>query len=183
MMAVNSFFDVFFDVTITDVDPVNNYFGNIPVFSLQDQSDPGTRDMSTTYQAIFDAQDPNYGLLPPPQTFPYIGHFNIVIPLPDINGTNGPDVLKFTFAAHTVNDVGRTFIVLPDGTVVDSFDSSANLAGAIMDDVDDPPFSIDMIGPGQAHSLLLNDVVPEPSAILLLAGGALASVAHRRKRA
>ena len=33
------------------------------------------------------------------------------------------DKIKFTLATHSVGDENRTFIVLPDGTTIDEFDS------------------------------------------------------------
>ena len=188
-MSANSFFDVFFDITVTDVDLRHgrDYAGMGPAasFTLQNLSDIGDRDMINFYQVPFDKNAPNFGLLPPPETFPYIGHFNIEIPLGgDINGNGELDKLKFTLAAHQVNGENRTFIILPDGTVIDNFDSEADLSGAIVDVSADPPFTIHMIGPSQAQSLLLNEVVPEPTGLVLLVlGTLLAPALHRRRQA
>ena len=105
--------------------------------------------MEAVYNARFDkTTPPNYGLDPPPEANLYIGHFDLVIPLGvDINGTGGPDKLKFTLATHSVSDVGRTYVTQPDGTVLDTFDSAAFLAGAIMDVSADPPFEIGALDP------------------------------------
>jgi hypothetical protein len=188
-MFVSSFFDVFFDISVTDIDPRpgRDYAGQLPgaTFTLQNLSDPGNRDMISNYQVIFDKDAPNFGLLPPPETFPYIGHFNIEIPLgADINGNGENDKIKFTLAAHQVNGENRTFIILPDGTVIDNFDSEADLSGAVVDMSTDPPFTIHMIGPSSAQSHLLNPVVPEPTSLLLLVwGGLFVTGIHRRERA
>ncbi|MEX0611911.1 MAG: hypothetical protein WD229_07305 [Pirellulales bacterium] len=184
---VDSFFDVFFDITVTDVDPRpgRDYAGQGPGASimLQDLSDAGNKDMQTSYSIVFDKDAPNFGLLPPPETFPYIGHFNIEIPLGgDLNGNGENDKIKFTLAAHQVNGENRTFIILPNGTVIDSFDSTADLSGAVVDVSADPPFSIHMIGPTTAESTLLNPVVPEPSALMLLAAGWLVVPLRYRNR-
>jgi hypothetical protein len=147
--------------------------------------------MQNFYTAIFDALASNFDLIPPPEVSPYMGHFNIVIDLSDVFGTtidinaNGdPDVLKFTLAAHTVDDEGRTFITLPDGTVIDSFQSRATLDGAIQDSSTDPPFTIgNLSGPTTASSQLRNPVVPEPSAmVLLVASGVLTPTFCRVRR-
>jgi hypothetical protein len=186
-MTVSSFFDVFFDITVTDIDarPGRDYAGQLPgaSFVLQNISDAGNRDMISNYQVVFDADAPNFGLLPPPETFPYIGHFNIEIPLGgDINGNGENDKIKFTLAAHQVNGENRTFIILPDGTVVDNFDSEADLSGLVVDESTDPPFTIHMVGPSSAESLLLNPVVPEPaSVVLLVAGGLLPTLCRTRR--
>ena len=136
---VDSFFDVFFDITVTD----------------------------------FDKDAPNFGLIPPPEVSPYIGHFSIEIPLGiDINGNTKPDKIKFTLVEHQVNGENRSYIQLPDGTVIDTFDSEAFLQGAIVDVDTDPPFTIGgsggfFGGPTTASSNLLNGVVPEPSTFVV----------------
>ncbi len=93
-----------------------------------------------------------------------------------------------------MGDSNRTFIVLPNGTVIESFDSAAALDGAIVDETTDPPFSIGMInpltglpdpllfgGPTGASSDLLNPVVPEPSQGLLAILGSAAMFFRRRR--
>jgi hypothetical protein len=154
--------------------------------------------MQSNYVRLFDKDAPNFGLIPPPEVAPYIGHFLIEIPLGgDVNGNGENDKLKFTLAAHSVGDTSRTFIVLPDGTVIDAFDSAAALSGAIVDQSSDPPFTIGAIdpmtgvpdpaafgGPTTASSRLLNPIVPEPSSlVLLVAGNALAAAIRRRRSA
>jgi hypothetical protein len=186
---VNSFFDVFFDVTVTDVDarPGRDYASGTPVIQIPNI---GPANMQNFHQAIFDADAPNFGLIPPPESAPYIGHFDIVIDLStvfgmtvDINQNGDPDVLKFTLATHAAGDENRTFITLPDGTVIDAFDSTANLQGAVQDASTDPPFTVGLSGPTTASSLLQNPVVPEPAAVVLLAMGGLfaPTVCHRRR--
>jgi hypothetical protein len=186
---VNSFFDVFFDITVTDVDsrPGRDFAGMPDGMSIG-LPDNGPAHMQSVYTRVFDKDAPNFGLVPPPEVSPYIGHFNIEIPLGgDLNGNGENDKIKFTLAAHSVGDEDRTFIVLPDGTVIDNFLSAAYLEGFIVDESTDPPFSIGLLDPGTglpdpgsfggpttASSVLLNPVVgsqvPEPST---WAGGAL----------
>ena len=180
---VQSFFDVFFDITVTDVDTRagRNFAGMADGASIQ-LIDNGPANMSSNYARTFIADAPNFNLIPPPEVAPYIGHFLIEIPLGgDINGNGTNDKLKFTLATHSVGDENRTFVQLPDGTVVDTFDSAAALEGAIVDETSDPPFTIGMIdpstglpdpnvfgGPTTARSNLLNPIVPEPSTLVLL---------------
>jgi len=194
--TVDSFFDVFFDITVTDVDsrPGRDYAGQPDgaSFTLPNNF---AEDMISGYVTTFLAAEPNFGLIPPPEVSPYIGHFDITIPLNgDINGNGEPDKLKFTLATHSVGDGTATFIILPDGTVIDSFDSAAALDGAILDIIDDPPFSIGGLlpngaadpglfgGPTTATSLLQNQIVPEPSTLVLTVFGLLSLVCCARRR-
>jgi hypothetical protein len=181
--VVQSFFDVFFDITVTDVDDRQgrDYAGMGPGATIL-LPDIGPANMANQYIAIFDKDAPNFGLIPPPESAPYIGHFNIEIPLGgDINGNGEIDKIKFTFASHTVGAQNRTFITLPDGTVIDSFDSAANLEGAVVDVTSDPPFTIGLTGPTTASSRLLNPTapVPEPSTLAILSLLGISTVVGR----
>ena len=182
---VDSFFDVFFDITVTDVDArAGRNFAGMPDGASIMLPDIGPADMQSNHQAIFDKDAPNFGLIPPPQSSPYIGHFLLEIPLGgDINGNGINDKLKFTLATHAVGDENRTFIILPDGTVIDNFDSTASLEGAVVDVTSDPPFGpFALSGPTSASSNLLNPIVPEPSSVILLAAGGLLAAACRLGR-
>jgi hypothetical protein len=162
-MTVSSFFDVFFDISITDVDPAAN-FGGGPTDGLSLAfPDNGPAHMENFYTAIFDPAAPNFGLIPPPESAPYIGGFNIEIPLgADLNGNGEDDKIKFTLAANTLSDENRTFITLPDGTVIDNFESVLDLSGAVVDESQDPPFSIQLTGPTSASSRLAGLPVDVP---------------------
>ena len=193
---VDSFFDVFFDITVTDVDPRpgRDYAGQPHGVKL-DLPDNGPFHMESSYSVVFDKDAPNFGLIPPPEAFPYIG-FTIEIPLGgDINGNGENDKVKFTRATHSVGDENREFIRLPDGTVLEKFDSAAFLEGAVVDESTDPPFTIGTIGPltglpdpnafggpTTATSQLQNPVLPEPSTLALLSMGTLALLAYAWRR-
>ncbi len=141
---VDSFFDVFFDITVTDVDTRSgrDYPGQPDGASIT-LPDNGPASLITFYQAIFDQNAPNFGLIPPPQVNPYIGHFQIEIPLGgDINANGEDDKIKFTLASHAAGDDNRIFTVLPDGTTIDEFDSAAFLEGVVVDLSTDPPFTL-----------------------------------------
>ena len=196
---VSTFFEVFFDVTIQDVDdrPGRDFVTGTAFIGLQDLG-PGR--LTTSYDAIFDMFAPNFGLIPPPEADPYFGHFGITVDLGiDINADGTNDTLTFALATHSVLDEGRTFLTLPDGTVIDAFDSAAFLEGAL-----NPPFQIGGLdpdtglpdpnlfgGPTTASSHLNNPVlsdvpdVPEPASMLvwslLAALGITAGWRRRRK--
>ena len=173
---------MFFDITVEDVDPRagRDYAGQPDGASIL-LPDNGPAHMEsqagTCFRGdpvIFDKDAPNFGLIPPPESAPYIGHFLIEIPLGgDLNGNGEPDKIKFTLVTHSVGGENRTFIELPDGTVIDEFDSAAFLEGAVVDESTDPPFTIGAQlpsglpdpaafgGPTTASSTLLNEVVDD----------------------
>ena len=175
---VQSFFDIFFDITVTDVDPVHN-FGGGPTDGLSlTFPNNGPAHMQNVYKVTADPNAPNFGLIPPPEAAPYVGHFSIEIPLgADLNGNGEDDKIKFTLVAHTVGDANRTFIILPDGTVIDNFDSTADLSGAVVDLSQDPPFGpISLNGPTTATSHLVASV-PDGGSMLFMLSGALTGLA------
>ena len=154
---VDSFFDVFFDITVTDIDPLND-FGGQPDEAVIALAGVGPAKMRSTYQGTPPAdnlQPPPFNFLPPPEEEPYIGHEQVIIPLDDI-GLDG-FFLKFTVVSHEVDGENRTYIELPNGEVIDSFDSAADLTGAITDDITDPPFAIqDLKGPASASQQIVS---------------------------
>lgn len=197
---VESFFDVFFDITVTDVDPRpgRHYAGQSDGASFMLPNN-GPAHMQSLYDAIFDKDAPNFGLVPPPEVKPYIGHFLIEIPLGgDINGNGEFDKIKFELATHSVGEINRQFVFDPTtGTWIDTFDSAAFLAGSVVDVSTDPPFTIGALdpltglptsnfgGPTTGTSHLNNPLVPETGTYLsgmMLGLGSLGFYLRRRHR-
>jgi hypothetical protein len=192
--VVDSFFDVFFDITVTDVDsrPGRDFAGQPDGASLTLQ-DTGPGQISSFYQAVFDKNAINFGLFPPAASDPFIGLFNIEIPLGgDINGNGEDDKIKITLGSLSAGEFNRTFVTLPDGKVLNEFDAAMFIEGAVVDVSTDPPFRIGATlpnglpdpaafgGPTTATSELLNPILPEPTTLSLMALGALAILRKRR---
>lgn len=179
MFFVDSFFDVFFDITVTDVDPGVDIPGMADGAALIFANN-GPAHMASNYGVQADLSLPHYGLVPPPEANPYIGHFKIEIPLgADLNGNGENDEIGFTVVTHTVGAENRTWIEGPNGTIYDTFDSTAVLEGFIRDESVDPPFTITLTGPTTASG---GPFIPEPGAYSLIAGLVLAVFAIWRRR-
>ncbi|MFN0127306.1 MAG: VPDSG-CTERM sorting domain-containing protein [Verrucomicrobiales bacterium] len=179
---VSSFFDVFFDFSVTDVDPVRNFGGNAPDGQILSFTDIGPANMRNFYVATFNANAPNFGLIPPPEHAPYIGFFTVEIPLgADLNENGEADKIKFLLAAVTISDENRTFVTLPDGTVIENGDAIMDLSGAVVDESQDPPFSIRLTGPTTTISRLV-PTVPDAGSTFLLQSAALGALACFNRR-
>ncbi|MHC4471627.1 MAG: hypothetical protein ACYS99_11755 [Planctomycetota bacterium] len=177
--TVESFFDVFFDVTVTDVDSRagRDMLGQ-PDGASATLEDIGPVKLSSSYLRTFDRDLPHFGLVPPPETAPYEGNFSLAtaveVPLGgDINVNGENDKGKFTLVSLSLLDANRTIATLPDGTVVDSFDTGAFLEGRVVDESSDPPFQIGTLlrpsdlpdpavfgGSASSEAKLLNPVKP-----------------------
>lgn len=186
-VCVSSFFDVHFDVTLSDTDNTAGFFGGNGPASLT-ATDLGPAHMQQNGDCIADTSQPNLGCLPPTGSA-YIGHFKVVLPLGvDINGNTLLDTISFTLVQHDVGGVTDTFV--QGGNVVDTFNSSIDGSGSVQDDGTDPPFSFSLTGPTTAQQGIVypaQAAVPEIDAAagtgaLSLLVGALALVAEGRRR-
>jgi len=112
---------------------------------------------------LFDPNLPNFGLIPPPEAASSIGGFTLEIPIgADLNDNMEDDKIKTTLMAITVGGQNGTFIILPDGTVVDSFDAALDWSGGVVDESQDPPFSFTLTGPTTGTSKLVGPSNPVP---------------------
>jgi hypothetical protein len=174
LFLVDSFFNVFVDITVTDVDsrPGRDYPGQ-PDGAAMTLQDNGPTRISLFYERLFDKDAPDFGLFPPPETDPWIGMFELEISLDvDINGNGEDDKIKITL----------------------EFDAGAFVEGDVVDESTDPPFMIGAQlpnglpdpsafgGPATTTSDLQNPVLPEPATMTMLALGGLAILRRRRNR-
>lgn len=170
-LFVDSFFDVYFDITVTDVDSdPGRDFAGMPDGATIQLLDNGPASMSLFTTCVADLDAVNFGCLPPVGDA-YIGHFNIVIPLNgDINGNGENDVIKFTLGTHNVGSVTDFFI---DGdNAFDTFDTTLVLAGLVQDESTDPPFTLALSGPTTGiQQIVVPAQVPEPGSLALLGLG------------
>ncbi len=197
---VESFFDVFFDITISDVDarPGRDFAGQSDGASIFLMNNGPAR-IQASYMTLFDEDAPNFGLGPPPEADPFIGLFSTEIPFGfDINKNGENDKVKITAGALSASDTNRTFITLPDGTVVNQFDTASLINALITDESTDPPFTLGtgsfptpsfggpgaFTGPATTTSNLLNPIVqaPEPGTLVLFGIGLGGLVLLRRRR-
>jgi hypothetical protein len=144
-------------VTIQDIDPTYDYFGLPSTIqrsvSFSSQSGPAT--------CSADPAEPNYGCFPPVGV-PLMGVAPLRVDLPvDIDGNGLPDKLLIDRAMHEVEEIlSRT---VHSSTVTTTFRVSSSLSGAVLDQANDPPFSVGLTGVGTGIQSIAVAAVPEPA--------------------
>jgi hypothetical protein len=182
-LLVDSFFDVFFDITFVDVDtrPVRDYAGMADGASVQFLDNHTTMDSSST--CLANTSQNNFGCLPQVGSY-FLGFFDVVIPLGgDINGNGIDELLKFTLGTLSVGSVVDSFTY--NGYQYDTFNSNLDLDGLVLDVTADPPFSSTLLGPTTARQPIVIPAqtvsVPVVATPVLMGLGLICLSAARRR--
>ena len=200
--AVYSFLDIFFDLTLTDVDsrPGRDFAGQPDGASIS-VIDVGDRVTGVLKIQNFDKDAPNFGMFPPRDGWDstFTSPFLLELPLGDINGNGEFDAIELFFGHFSPVEESIQFPEWPDvpWPIVSDYGTIAVLYGKVGDSLTDPPFTIGSLlpgglpdpnafgGPTTATSTLRNPVIPEPSSLAIWSLIGLAGIGvgcWRRKR-
>ncbi|MCG8450347.1 MAG: PEP-CTERM sorting domain-containing protein [Pirellulales bacterium] len=194
---VDSRFDVFFDIVLTDVDSRSgrNYAGQADGASLVFQDVQTANMQSFSSGAVFDQNEESFDLLMPPQPDFYVGFPVDILLGADINSNGTNDKLSFSLLQYGVQSGNRV-----DQTLITNllwrhaYDAAGKLEGVIKDvtGTGGVPFAIGAQLPnGQpdpaafggrdlVESRLVNPLIPEPSTLLLSLSG-LVTLGRKRR--
>ena len=193
---VNSFFDVFYDISLTDVDarPGRDYAGQPDGATIIFQ-DVQMLNFQSNFNAVFDKDVESFDLLMPPQSDFYIGFPVDLLLGADINGNGTDDRLATTLFSYAIGDENRSGVTLITNQLWrHQHDTAARLEGFIGDvgGSGGVPFQIGAQlpngqpdpaafgGPGEVESRLVNDVVPEPGTFTLTLFGVFVFAVRRK---
>ena len=176
-VCVSSFFNIYFDISLANIDTSTGFFGGGgPSVLTATGLGPATMQQNST--CIADTSKVNLGCLPPTGSA-YIGHFKVNLPLGvDINGNSLLDTISFVLVQHNVGNQTNTYV--QGSNVIDTFNSSAPASGSVQDAGTDPPFTFTLNGPTTAQQGIVYPA-PEPATLGLLGVG-LGLLGWKRRR-
>ncbi len=173
---VTSFFDIFLDMSLTDVDSVNDFFGRPDGSSIQFST---KAKLKSEYTTSLNANQSLFSLFPPPEQASLSGKLcpSKIDLGEDLNADGKKDFIKFdTFSISMIGS--PIFEILPDGSVVLNFNLGGSLTGNV-----NPPFTIGpLYGPTTASAELIGGpAVPLPGSFGLLFSGLFGLIFWRKR--
>ena len=165
---VDSFFDVFFDITITDVDPRpgRDYVG-LPDGESITWPDVPTEDTVSSDTCTADISEPLLGCMTRNKL--YVGGLSVIPLDTDVNGNFENDVVKLILQELTLGAGSQSILANGDIQVESGLlDSFFDVEGAVLDESADPPFEVQLIPESPNPPVIV--VRPVPGALPELPG-------------
>lgn len=172
---IESFFDVFFDLTFDSILKTTNYGGAVPLVLASDTTARLTRTPLSPY--TFDSNAPDFGMLSSSdnqnRALEHRGHVTVLkISMggdEDFDGEDEELTLRSDGIVLTTVPGSDSFLTLPDGSIEHTFNTTLFVAASIDDSNTSVPFTVGpLFGTITEVGRLSNAIVPEPASLLLL---------------